>query len=54
VAYAANAAFSPLCRVVPKVWVTGSSSFDVLFSLMLRGISPGSPVSSLGSVKINM
>jgi hypothetical protein len=42
--------------VVPKVRVTCSSSsdticelslFDVLFSPLLRGFSPGSPVSSL-------
>jgi hypothetical protein len=54
VAYAANA--SSFTTVVPKVRVTGSSSadtiwelslFDVLFSPMLRGFSPGSPVSSL-------
>jgi hypothetical protein len=44
---------SSFTTVVPKVWVTGSSSvvticelslFDVLFSPMLRGFSPGSPV----------
>jgi hypothetical protein len=54
VAYAANA--SSFTTVVPKVRVTGLSSvdticelslFDVLFSPMLRGFSPGSPVSSL-------
>jgi hypothetical protein len=54
VAYAANA--SSFTIVVPKVRITGSSSayticelslFDVLFSSMLQGLSPRSPVSSL-------
>jgi hypothetical protein len=54
VAYAAKA--SSFTTVVSKIRVTGSSSanticelslFDVLFSPMLQGFSPGSPVSSL-------